>query len=124
MATAKITLTLEQDEEMGTNAAMEDAIGLLAALDTMPAMKLVLTLECAEVIAESYRERLRLGLKRRMPGTKIKISTKTEEEVACERLPNVTPMDAIQGFAERHGTRVEFVTQPSAGDENVFDDEV
>jgi hypothetical protein len=129
MPTAKITLTLEQDEETGTNAAMEDTIKLLGTIETLPAMKLVLTLECADVIAESYRQKLRLGLKRRSPGIKIKIATKTEEEVACERLPNLTPMD--RAWADDESTSGEKVLdwlvareQRGAGDENLFDDEV
>ena len=93
MALAKITLTLEQDDELGTNAAMEETIKLLAGLDTMPTMKLALTLECMDVAAEHYREQLRLVLKRRPMGIKVKIVTKSEEDVAREGLPKVTPMD-------------------------------
>lgn len=134
MPTAKITLTLEQDEEMGTNAAMEETIALLASLDTMPTMKLVLTLECADIAAERYREQLRLGLKRRPPGIKIKLTTKTEEEVTCERLPNVTPMDAMldEVTLSHNGRSVTLTAETarnasamlrSAGDENLFNDD-
>lgn len=94
---SKITLTLEQDEQMGTNAAMEETIKLLGGLDAMPAMKLVLTLECEDVIAESYRAKLRHGLRRRPIGIKVKMSTKTDEDVACEVMRPTTPMDDLLG---------------------------
>ena len=47
----KIALTLEQDEQRGTNAAMEDTIKLLATLESLPMTKVVVTLECEEMIA-------------------------------------------------------------------------
>jgi hypothetical protein len=123
MSVAKITLTLEQDDEMGTNAAMEETIALLGALDALPTMKLVLTLECEDIIAERYREKLRLGLKSRPIGIIAKIQTKTEESVAREVMRPTTPMDAILSFADRHGARVEFTTAPATGDETLFDED-
>ena len=48
---AKITLTLEQDEQRGTNEAMRETIDRLAMIEIMPIMKVVVTLECEEVAA-------------------------------------------------------------------------
>lgn len=129
MAIAKITLTLEQDEQQGTNAAMEETIQRLAELTGMPIDKLVLTLECEEVIAESYRDKLRVGLKKRPMGINIKMSTKVEESVAREWVKPETPMDRAGWEAGKTtGERVlDFLVareqRAGAGDENLFDDE-
>lgn len=111
---AKITLTLEQDEQRGTNEAMEETIDLLATLDTLPITKLVLTLECEEMIAESYRQKLRLGLKRRPIGIIAKIKTTSEEQIIV--VPPTTPMDKHFGDLTRDG--IESVTL-SSGDRSV-----
>lgn len=92
---AKINLTLEQDEQRGTNAAMEDTIKLLATLDGLPMTKVVVTLECEEMIAEGYRNKLRLGLKGRPIGIIAKITTKTEEQIVRYVMPMSTPMDDV-----------------------------
>lgn len=107
---AKIVLTLEQDEERGTNEAMEETFAILTTLDVMPMMKLVLTLECEDVAAERYRAVLRNALRERPIGIIAKFKTTTEEEVTRMVMRPVTPMDkAFAGFG--------------AGDENLFDDE-
>ena len=72
---AKITLTLEQDEDRGTNAAMEETIKLLSEIEGLPTMKVVLTLECEDIIA--------------------KIATKTEEQIIRYVMPMTTPMDDL-----------------------------
>lgn len=127
MATAKIVLTLEQDEERGTNEAMEETVQILATLDIMPLMKLVLTLECEEVSAERYRDVLRRALRERPIGIVAKFKTTTEEEVTRVLMPPVTPMDKIKGFGGgvelRSGNQVLATIQPGAGDENLFDDD-
>jgi len=94
---AKITLTLEQDEQRGTNAAMEETVKMLAELDALPTMKVVLTLECEEMIAENYRSKLRLGLKRRPIGIIAKIKTTSEEQIYMQVMPPTTPMDDLLG---------------------------
>lgn len=106
---AKITLTLEQDEQRGTNAAMEETIKLLGGLEAMPAMKLVLTIECEEMIAENYRNKLRSALRRRPIGIIAKIKTTSEEQVNIEVMRPVTPMDDLLGDG------VESVTLSGAG---------
>jgi hypothetical protein len=93
MATAKITITLEQDDEAGTDEGMAQTIALLASLGITPATKLVLTLECEEEDAETHRDDLRVTLRGRPVGINVKIKTAIEEEVARERLIPVTPMD-------------------------------
>lgn len=105
---AKINLTLEQDEQRGTNAAMEDTIKLLATLEGMPITKLVLTLECEEMIAGSYRGKLHSALRKRPIGIIAKIKTTSEEHINVEYVRKPTPMDGILGFAGRHGATVEF----------------
>lgn len=92
---AKINLTLEQDEQRGTNAAMEDTIKLLATLEALPMTKVVITLECEEMIAENYRNKLRIGLKARPIGIIAKITTKTEEQIVRYVMPPTTPMDSL-----------------------------
>lgn len=115
---AKITVTLEQDDQMGTNAAMDETVKLLAELDAMPMMKLVLSLECEEFIAESYRAKLRLALRRRPMGIKVKISTKTDEDVATEYVRKPTPMDDL---LEPDDESALFPGQAKSGGEKVLD---
>lgn len=93
MAIAKITLTLEQDSENGTNEAMARTIGLLGQLGITPAQKLVLTIECDEDDADMYRDDLRLALRTRPVGILAKIKVTAEESVERERLAATTPMD-------------------------------
>ena len=88
---AKINLTLEQDEQRGTNEAMQEAIDLLAMIETMPIMKVVVTIECEEIAAEQYRQKLRYDLKRRPIGIVAKIKTTSEEQIIV--VPQSTPMD-------------------------------
>lgn len=111
MARSKLTLTLEQDDEVGTDEGMVRTIGLLSELGITPATKLVLTLECEEEDSETYRDDLKLALRRRPIGIKATIKTETKEEAERERLVPVTPMDTILGFAERHGATVEMNTR-------------
>jgi hypothetical protein len=113
---AKIVLTLEQDEQRGTNAAMEETIKLLGTLDNVPTMKFVLTLECEDVIAESYRAKLRSVLRKRPIGIIAKFKTTSEEHINIEVVRPTTPMDSILDFADRHGARVEFGV--GGGDDN------
>ena len=48
---------------------MSRTIGLLTTLGIQPAQKLVLTLECEEEDAESYRDDLKLALERGRSGS-------------------------------------------------------
>lgn len=93
MALAKITLTLEQDDQAGTDEGMARTIALLAQLGITPAQKLVLTIECEEDDADSYRDDLRHALRARPIGIIAKIKTTSEESVERERVAPVTPMD-------------------------------
>lgn len=128
---AKVVLTLEQDEERGTNEAMEETVAILAKLDVMPIEKLVLTLECEEVSAERYRAMLRTALRERPIGIVAKFKTTTEEEVTRYVLPPVTPMDQLLrngGTVTLGREHFDALQQAGArlrgaGDENLFDDD-
>ena len=72
---------------------MARTIALLATLGITSAQKLVLTLECDEDDADTYREDLRLALRSRPVGILAKIKTTSEESVERERVAPVTPMD-------------------------------
>ncbi len=92
---AKITLTLEQDEQRGTNAAMEEAITLLSMIGGLPVQKVVVTMECAEMLAPQYRATLRSELRRRPIGIIAKTRTICEEQIDIDLHPPTTPMDDI-----------------------------
>ena len=104
---AKITLTLEQDEQHGTNAAMEETIQLLGAIEGLPTMKVVVTLECEEVIAPNYRDKLHAELRRRPIGIIAKLKTTTEDQITI--VSQRTPMDDLIGGG------IESVTLSSRG---------
>lgn len=111
MARSKLTLTLEQDDEAGTDEGMARTIGLLSELGITPATKLVLTLECEEEDSATYRDDLKAALRRRPIGIEATIRTETKEKAERDRIPPVTPMDNILGFAERHGATVAMNTR-------------
>lgn len=93
MAIAKITLTLEQDDEAGTDEGMAQTIALLSSIGIVPATKLVLSLECEEEDADTYRDDIKAALRSRPIGIVVKLKTTVEEAVERERLAPVTPMD-------------------------------
>lgn len=95
MALAKITLTLEQDDQHGTDDGMAETIALLASLGVTPASKLTIVLECEEEDAEMWRGDLRATLRRRPVGIKSTIKVETKEEVSHEHMSVVTPMDKV-----------------------------
>jgi hypothetical protein len=91
--TAKITLTLEQDDEYGTDEAMAQTIALLTGGSVLPIGKLVITIACENEDAESYAEDVKLAMARRPAGIEAKVKVTTEEGIERARLATVTPMD-------------------------------
>lgn len=107
----KITLTIEQDKEHGTDKGMQDTIALLKELDTRQPAKMVLTLEPYPGRDQLLLIELRELLRRRPPGITVKIRTVDEEEVDVVRLPKTTPMDktwntTFDEFNQRYSTTV------------------
>jgi hypothetical protein len=95
MAFTKITLTLETEKGISGNSEMAQTLGLLAGLVDTPTSKVVLTLQCEEDDAESYKDDLRAALERRPVGIKVNIKTLMDEDVENERMATVTPMDKV-----------------------------
>ena len=96
MALTKITLTLETEKGVGGNVEMAQTLGLLAGLVDTPTSKVVLTLQCEEDDAESYKDDPRTVLERRPAGIKVNIKTLMDEDIiASERMATITPMDKV-----------------------------
>lgn len=93
MSLAKITVSIEPDENEGTDEGMAQTLALLASLGVMPTRKVIITLECEEEDAASYREDIKQTLRRRPVGIIAKIKTTVEDDVAREKMAAVTPMD-------------------------------
>lgn len=89
----KITLTLKQDEDTGSNQAMAETIALLGALAQAPTRKLTLVLECEDEDADEHRDELRALLAGRPVGIEVELKTESKETVERGRLQRVTPMD-------------------------------
>src|SRR5262245_32631448 len=93
MALTKLTLTLETEKGAGNSSEMAQTLGLLAGLVDTPTGKVVLTLQCEEDDADSYKADLCAVLSRRPAGIKVNIKVLTDEDVQSERMATVTPMD-------------------------------
>lgn len=93
--TTKITLTLTQDDNTGSDAAMAETIGLLTAIGVVPTQKVVLTVECENEDAESYADDMDAALSGRPMGIEVTIKTTTERHVERRKLTTVTPMDKV-----------------------------
>lgn len=115
MPTAKITLTLAVDDEVlpepeQAERAMAETLALLSANGIGPATKIVFTLAFDdEDDARATRGELRATLGGRPVGITADVKLTSDESVERMRMTRVTPMDQIQGFAEKHGASVEFV---------------
>jgi len=107
----KITLTLTHLDDDHPNAAgMAETIGLLTQIGIVPTKKVALTIECKDEDAENYTDDIDAALSGRPMGIEVVIKTTTERHVERRRMTSVTPMDAIEGFAQRHGAKVELVS--------------
>ena len=110
--TTKITLTITPDTDYlapdEIDAAMMRTIGTLQRLGIVPLRKLTLNIECKDGDAEELEDTIDAALSARPVGIEVTLKTTRERHVSRDTLAPVTPMDAIEGFAARHGARVEF----------------
>lgn len=101
MAT-KITITLKQDGH-GSAQAMAETLALISTLTDAPTERITMVLECLDEQAGEWWNELRVRLSGRPAGIDVEVKRETKESVYRNRMVNVTPMDKIQGFADRHG---------------------
>lgn len=94
MAT-KITLTLTQDDENGSDEAMIQSVELLTHVCVMPLTKVVITLECENDDAEGFVDDLDAAMSGRPIGIDAVIKTTKEQRVERRKLATVTPMDKV-----------------------------
>jgi hypothetical protein len=108
----KITLTITPDTEYlapdQIDAAMMRTITALQRLGIVPLRKLTLAIECKDEDADDLEDTIDAALSARPVGIEVVLKTTKERRVTRDTLAPVTPMDAIEGFAARHGARVEF----------------
>lgn len=96
MGRSKIQLTLTQDDENGSDAAMAVTIELLTQIGIVPIGKIVLTIECENEDADSYVDDLDAAMSGRPVGIEAVIKTTTERRVERQKkLATVTPMDKV-----------------------------
>lgn len=113
MAT-KITLTITPDTEYLASDEIDTAmLRTITALQRLgpdaPLCKFVLNFECKDEEAEDVKAQIHVALSARPVGIDALLKTTSEERVTRETMPRSTPMDTIEGFAERYGAKVEFV---------------
>lgn len=94
MSKAKVTLTLEQNDDHGTDEAMARTIALLTGGTVLPIGKLSLTIECELEDAASYADDIKAVMAQRPAGIEAKVKIVTEEGIERAKLASVTPMDA------------------------------
>ena len=105
----KLILSIEHiDPKHPNSMSMAQTIGLLAQLVDLPSGGLKLTIQCEAEDMENYADDLRGVLARRPVGIAVKLKMEHEDTIERSALASVTPMDMIDGFAARHGARVEF----------------
>ena len=90
---AKITLTLEQDDDHGTDEAMARTVALLSGGAVLPIGKIVISVECENEDAESYADDIKAVMTQRPVGIVAKVKVTTEEGIERAKLASVTPMD-------------------------------
>lgn len=116
----KIALTITPDTEylVGPDvidAAMLRTITTLQRLGAIPLRKITLAIECKDDDADDLEDTIDAALSARPVGIEVVLKTTKERHVSRDAaLPRVTPMDTIQGFAERHGATVEFAVGSDA----------
>lgn len=113
MAT-KIVLTITPDTEYlvpdQIDGAMMRTITVLQRLGVVPLRKLTLAIECKDEDAGDLEDTIDAALSARPVGIDVVLKTTKERRVTRDAtISKVTPMDTIEGFAERHGAKVEFV---------------
>lgn len=115
----KIALTITPDMEILdptlVDAAMLRTITTLQRLGAIPMRKITLAIECKDEDAEELEDTIDAALSARPVGIEVVLKTTRERHVSRDvTMPRVTPMDTIQGFAERHGATVEFAVGSDA----------
>lgn len=94
---------------MGTKILL--TITTLQRLGVVPLRKLTLAIECKDEDADGLEDTIDAALSARPVGIEVVLKTTKERHVTRDAtIPKVTPMDTIEGFAERHGATVEFVS--------------
>lgn len=108
----KINLTITPDTEYlqqeQADAAMMRTIVTLQRLGIVPLRKLTLNIECQDEDAGDLEDTIDAALSARPVGIEVKMRTTKDRHVSRDTLAPVTPMDTIEGFAARHGAKVEF----------------
>lgn len=109
----KINLTITPDTEYlapdQIDTAMMRTITTLQRLGLVPLRKLTLAIECKDEDAEELEDTIDAALSARPVGIEVVLKTTRERHVTRDAtIPRVTPMDTIEGFAERHGAKAEF----------------
>lgn len=92
MAT-KITLTLSQDENQGTDEAMAETVALLASLGVVPLAKVTLALECSDDEAEALADEIDAVLSGRPMGIEATLKTQHEHRIERRKVAGASPMD-------------------------------
>ena len=109
----KIALTITPDTEYlapnEIDAAMVRTITTLQRLGVIPLRKITLAIECKDEDAEDLEDTIDAALSGRPVGIEVVLKTTKERHVTRDTaMPRTTPMDTIEGFAQRYGARVEF----------------
>lgn len=108
----KILLTITPDMEYlapdQIDTAMTRTITTLQRLGVVPLRKLTLAIECKDQDASDLEDTIDAALSARPVGIEVVLKTTRECHVTRDTMARVTPMDTIEGFADRHGAKVEF----------------
>lgn len=112
--TTKLTLTLSIDADMvhpdDYERKMEETLKLLTANGIGPTNKITFALAFEdEDEALEMRNEIKTTLGGRPDGIDAEIKAETKEGVQRVRVATVTPMDRIQGFADKHDAKVTLV---------------
>jgi len=106
----KIQITITPDDEIlapeEMDRAMQRTLSLLANEAGVPTRKLTLTIECKDEDAEEYEDTIDAALSGRPMGIEVVLKTTKERHVARITKDTVRPMDAFQGFANKHGASI------------------
>lgn len=106
MAQTKITPTLKLDEE-GDSDDMTTAIKLLSKIGTVPANKVVLSMECPDFLVESIEDKIDAALMDCPDSVDVTIKTTTERGVERNHKAANTPLEkAIRDFKATGATIV------------------
>jgi hypothetical protein len=111
MAT-KLTVTIAQDPDDGTDLAMRETVEALTLLGVVPMTKVVLTMEVLDERALLMKEKIKETLRYRPVGIEVTIKAESKEDVERRRLPSVTPMD--QSRWDEVAIQEPLITEPPA----------